>query len=77
MKGYSTFPKALALLEPQYYIVWCHIQDTHWGGGYSSEEMQSVHSTVPANLAVIINNVSSETYAFMTFISVFKFNMID
>ena len=31
IKEYSAYPKALALLEPHYQIVWCHIQDTHWG----------------------------------------------
>ncbi len=31
IKGYSTFPKALALLEPHYQIILCHIQDNHWG----------------------------------------------
>ena len=33
MKGYSAFPKALALLEPYHQIVKCHIQDTCLGGG--------------------------------------------
>ena len=33
MKGYSAFPKAPALLEPHHQIVYCHIQDTHRGGG--------------------------------------------
>ena len=32
MKGYFTFPKAPALLEPHHQIVQCHIQDTRWGG---------------------------------------------
>ena len=32
MKGYSAFPKAPALLEPYHQIVYCHIQDTPWGG---------------------------------------------
>ena len=35
MKGYSTFRKAPALLEPHHQIVYCHIQDTHCGGGGS------------------------------------------
>ena len=30
MKGYSAFPKALALLESQYQILLCYIQDTRW-----------------------------------------------
>ena len=29
MKGYSTFPKALALLKPYHQIVLCHYQETH------------------------------------------------
>ena len=32
MKGYSAFPKALALLELHHQIVQCHILDTTWGG---------------------------------------------
>ena len=32
MKGYSAFPKALALLEPHHQIVYYHIQDTPCGG---------------------------------------------
>ena len=32
MKGYSAFPKAAALLEPHHQIVYCHIQETRWGG---------------------------------------------
>ena len=32
MKGYSTFPKAPALLEPPHQTVYCHIQDSRWGG---------------------------------------------
>ena len=44
MKGYSTFPKAPALLEPQHQIVLCHIQDTYLeGGSYLSVEMQLVY----------------------------------
>ena len=31
MKKYSTFPKA-PRLEPQHQMVYCHIQDTRWGG---------------------------------------------
>ena len=30
MKGYSTFPKALALLESHHQIVSCHIRDNCW-----------------------------------------------
>ena len=33
LKGYSTFPKAPAILEPQLQIVLCYIQDTRCGGG--------------------------------------------
>ena len=32
MKGYSTFPKAPASLEPHHQTVLCHIQGTHWWG---------------------------------------------
>ena len=52
MKGYSAFPKAPALLEPHHQIVSCHIQDTRWGGSYSSAEVPSVYSTAPANWAI-------------------------
>ena len=31
MKEYSTFPKDPALLDPHHQIVYCHIQDIHWG----------------------------------------------
>ena len=48
MKGYSEFPKALALLEHHDQIVQCHIQDTRWGGPYPSAEKQFVYSTAPA-----------------------------
>ena len=33
IKGYFLFPKALTLLECHHQIVYCHIQDTRWGGG--------------------------------------------
>ena len=53
MKGYSTFPKAPALLEPHHQIVLCHIQNTRWGGGsYPSVEVQSVYSTAAADWAI-------------------------
>ena len=53
IKGYSTFPKAPALLEPHHQIIYCHIQDTRWGGGsYPSAEKQSVYSTAPADWAI-------------------------
>ena len=51
IKGYSSFTKAPALLEPHHQIVWCHIQDTHWGRSYPSAEKQSVYSTAPADWA--------------------------
>ena len=31
IKGYSPFPKALALLKFRHQIVWCHIQGIRWG----------------------------------------------
>ena len=43
MKGYSAFPKALALLEPHHQIV------------FPSVEIQSVYSTAPADLAIQLN----------------------
>ena len=33
IKGYSAFPKAPALLEPQHQIVLCHIHDSRWWEG--------------------------------------------
>ena len=47
IKGYSTFPKAPALLEPQHKIVLGHIQDTQ--DSYLSSEMQLVYSTALAD----------------------------
>ena len=32
MKGCSVFPKASELLEPHHQTVYCHNQDTRWGG---------------------------------------------
>ena len=52
MKGYTAFPKAPALLEPQLQIVWCRIQDTRWGESYPFEEVQSMCSTAPADGAI-------------------------
>ena len=48
MKGYSTFPKAPALLESHHQIVLNDFQNTHWG---SLTPLQSVYSTAPANWA--------------------------
>ena len=31
MKGFSAFPKATALLEPNHHILQCCVQDTRWG----------------------------------------------
>ena len=52
MKGYFAFPKAPALLEPHHQIVYCHIQDTRWGGSYPSVEKQPVYSTAPADWTI-------------------------
>ena len=54
MKGYSAFPKALALLELHHQIVLCHIQDIHWQGRdlTTLTEMQSVYSATPADWAM-------------------------
>ena len=30
MKGYSAFPKTLALMKPHHQVVFCRIQDTRW-----------------------------------------------
>ena len=51
MKGYSAFPKTLALLEPHHQIISYYIQDTRWrGGGLTpSAEKQLVYSTAPAD----------------------------
>ena len=32
MKGYSTFPKPPASLEPHHPMLLCHIQDSRWAG---------------------------------------------
>ena len=53
MKECSAFPKAPASMEPHHQIVLCHIQDTHWGGGYPSAEVQSVYSTARVDWAII------------------------
>ena len=45
MRGYSVFPKAVALLESHHQIVSCHIQETRWAGSYPSAKKQSVYST--------------------------------
>ena len=52
MKGYSTFPKAPALLEPRHHLV--SYPGHSWGGIYSSPEQQSVYSTAPADWAKVI-----------------------
>ena len=50
MKGYFSFPKAPALLEPYSYIVKCDIQDTCCRvASYTSVEMQLVYSTASAD----------------------------
>ena len=54
MKGYSTSPKASALLKPHNHIVLCHIQDTR-KGSYSSAEKQSVYSTGPSTEQTELN----------------------
>ena len=48
MKGYSTFPKAPALLEPHPQIVLYHIQETHGRGGLTLQRCR-LYSTTPAN----------------------------
>ncbi len=51
MKGYTVFPKALALLEPHHQIVLCHNLDTRLWGSYPSAGMQPMYSTTPADWA--------------------------
>ena len=46
MKWCSVFPKAPALLGPYHQTVLCYVQETHWGRGYPSAEVQPVYSTV-------------------------------
>ena len=53
----SEFSKAPASLEPQYQIVYCHIQDTCWWGSYVSAEVQSLYSTVPADWAMLYSHM--------------------
>ncbi len=55
VKEYFTLPKALALLEPPYQIVWYHIKGTRWVGSgyYLSAEIQSVCSIAPAKWALL------------------------
>ena len=50
IKGYPTFPKAPALLEPHHQIVLCYIQETCWGS-LSFLQMQSVYLIITADLA--------------------------
>ena len=67
MKGYFAFSKAPALLEPHHQIVWCQIQETHWGvGSYYSAEMQLVYSTAQAYLAFMTYKKSTKTEAVFT-----------
>ena len=56
MKGYSTFPKAQALLELHYLIILYHIQDPRSGGPCLSEEKQSVYSKALTDTAKKIGN---------------------
>ena len=55
MKGYSTFPKALALLEPHHQIVKCHIQNTHWGQPATRKHFwPCLDSVVPLSLTFAV-----------------------
>ncbi len=47
MKGFSAFSKAPASLERQHQIVWCHILDTHGGGGLTSLQRCSQYILQP------------------------------
>ena len=44
INGYSGFPKSSALLEPQFQIVLCHVQDTGWVESYAYAEIKSEKS---------------------------------
>ena len=56
-KGYSTFPKALALLEPQHKIISVISRTLIGWGSYSSAEMQSVYFTAPADWATLVEGL--------------------
>ena len=59
MKGYSTFTKAPALLEPHHQIVWCHIQDTCGDGGEVLLLIRKmVYSTAPADWANCLRSIN-------------------
>ena len=51
MKGYSTFPKALASLEPHPQLFFVISRTRGGGGSYLSAEVQLVYSTAPADWA--------------------------
>ena len=59
MKGCSEFPKAPASLEPDYQIVYCHIQDILWGWSYPSAEVQSEYFAAPVDWAIHRVNVKT------------------
>ena len=52
MKESYAFPKTQASHEHHHQIVYCHIQDTHWGS-YLSEEKKSMYSTAPTDWAIL------------------------
>ena len=76
MKGYSTFPKVPALLEPHHQIVYCHIQDTRCGGSYPSAEKQPVYSTAPADWAMKRFHFTASSMTEGIFIDVHLFQTI-
>ena len=55
MKGYSAFPKAPALLEPQHCLV--SYTGHSLGGSYPSAEKQSVYSTAPTDWAKVTHEL--------------------
>ena len=79
-KGCFRFPKASALLEPHYQIVYCHIQDTlivcvcGARGSYPSAEVQSVYSTAPADWA---KNSFGYFYGIMTQFELVKHKLLN
>ena len=60
MKGYSTFPKAPALLEPHHQIASCHVKDTRCSGELTLLQRCSLCILQPlADLANLGSNILS------------------
>ena len=52
MKGYSAFPRAPVLKEPDHQIVLCHIQDTKWGGGLTPLQRCTMYNRASADRTI-------------------------